>query len=223
MKIEDKCFEIVATNVHTPCSSLVISDTILKKFKYWIQQGREIFTVDNQVSPRFLYSDLRLLVGQHWLIFEVIETFVKIFNRSESNFTNIYNFFYVVDLETNGMLKEEIIDWKAKSIDRICIIVNVGSDILGNTFIANSKQRGNHWICFFIDITKAKSYYYDSLGWKIPPNLNKKENSSSRLLKTVNNVPLGAFFLKVFIVKKHTVGRPKNAIKSANKMLLCKV
>ena len=96
----------------------------------------------------------------------------------------------------NRMLKEEIF-WKAKSID--------GID------------------CFFIDITKAKSYYYDSLCWKIPPNLNNKENSSSCLLKIVKNVPLGAFFLKVFIVKKHTVGRPKNAIKSANKMILSKV
>ena len=72
------------------------------------------------------------------------------------------------------MLKEEIIDWKAKSIDKICITANVGLNILGNTFIANSKKRGNHWICFAIDISKAKIYSYNSLGWKIPLNLNKK-------------------------------------------------
>ena len=63
-KIEDKWFERVTTNVRTPSSSLVISDIILKWFKDLIQQDREIFTVDNQVSPRFLYSDLCLLVGQ---------------------------------------------------------------------------------------------------------------------------------------------------------------
>ena len=72
--------------------------------------------------------------------FEVIETFVKIFNRSDSNFTKIYNFLYLVDPETIGKLKEEIFDWKAKSIDKICITANVELDILGNTFILNSKQ-----------------------------------------------------------------------------------
>ena len=40
-------------------------------------------------------------------------------------------------------------------------------------FITNSKQQGNHWISFVIDITKAKIYYYDSLSCKIPLNLNK--------------------------------------------------
>ena len=45
-----------------------------------------------------------------------------------------------VDFETNGKLKEEIIDWKAKAVNKICIIVNVGLDILGNAFIADSKQ-----------------------------------------------------------------------------------
>ena len=64
----------------------------------------------------------------------------------------------------NGKLKEDIIDWKAKSIDKIYINVNVGLNILPNTFIANSKQRGNHWTCFVINITKAKIYYYDSLS-----------------------------------------------------------
>ena len=47
LKIEDKWFERVITNVRTPCSSLMISDIILKWFKDLIQQGREIFTVDN--------------------------------------------------------------------------------------------------------------------------------------------------------------------------------
>ena len=40
----------------------------------------------------------------------------------------------MVDLETSGKLKEEIIDWKAKLINKICIIANVGLDIRGNTF-----------------------------------------------------------------------------------------
>ena len=94
-----------------------------------------------------------------------------IFNQSESNSIKIYSLTYLVDLETNGNLNKGVIDWKAKSISKICIVVNVGLDVLGNTFIANfiaintfnSKQRGNHWICFVIDITKTKIYYYDSL------------------------------------------------------------
>ena len=94
-----------------------------------------------------------------------------IFNQSESNSIKIYSLTYLVDLETNGDLNKGVIDWKVKSINKICIIVNVGLDVLGNAFIANfipintfnSKQRGNHWICFVIDITKTKIYYYDSL------------------------------------------------------------
>ena len=139
--------------MRTSCSSLVISDTILKIFKDLIQQGRENFTVNCQLSPSFLHSNLCRLVRQHWLTSEVMETFVKIFNRSESNFTKIYSFLYLVDFKTNGKLKEEIIHWKAKSIGKICIVANVEMDILGNTFIANSN--------------------YDSLGWKISLNLNK--------------------------------------------------
>ena len=52
-------------------------------------------------------------------------------------------------------------------------VVNVDLDILGNTFVANSKHRGNHWICIVIDIIKAKIYYYDSLSLKISLNLHK--------------------------------------------------
>ena len=65
LKIEDKWFERVATNVRKPCFSSVIGDTILKRFKDLIQQGRENFTVNNQLSPRFLYLDLCFLAGQH--------------------------------------------------------------------------------------------------------------------------------------------------------------
>ena len=121
---------------------------------------------------------------------------MKIFNRRESNFTKIYSFLYLVDLETNGKLKEEIIDWKAKSIDKICIIANVGLEILGNTFIATSKQQGNHWICFVIHITKAKIYYYDSLGWKIPLNLNKTIKFIIALVKDCDQCFRGSFFLE---------------------------
>ena len=128
--------------------------------------------------------------------FEVIETFVKIFNRSDSNLSKIYNFLYLVDPETIGKLKEEIFDWKAKSIDKICITANVEVDILGNTFILNSKQRGNHWICFVIDITKAKIYYYDSLGRKIPLNLNKTIEFIIALVKDCYQCFPGSFFLE---------------------------
>ena len=52
LKIEQKWFEWVATNVRTPCSFLVISDSILKKLKDLIPLGRKIFTVDNQLEPK---------------------------------------------------------------------------------------------------------------------------------------------------------------------------
>ena len=64
-KVEDKWFQKVATDVRTPCSSLVISYTILNRFKNLIEQRRENVTVDRQLNPRFLYSNLYLLVRQH--------------------------------------------------------------------------------------------------------------------------------------------------------------
>ena len=39
----------------------------------------------------------------------------------------------MVELQTNGILKEKNIDWNAKSIDRVFIIVDICMDILGNT------------------------------------------------------------------------------------------
>ena len=138
------------------CSSLVIVTPLLKDL---IQQGRKNVTVDNQLRARFLYPNFCLLVEKHW------STSVKIFNRGGSNFTKIYSFLYLIDLETNGKLKKEVINLKVKSVDKCCIIIiiNVGSDILGNTLISNSKQRVNHWICFVIDIAKVNNYY-KSLG-----------------------------------------------------------
>ena len=65
IKIEDKWFQKVATDVRTPCSSLVISYIILNRFKNLIEQRRENVTVDRQLNPRFLYSNLYLLVRQH--------------------------------------------------------------------------------------------------------------------------------------------------------------
>ena len=153
---EDKWFERVVTNVRTPYSSLAISDTILKRFKEFIQQRREIFTVDNQLSLRFLYSDLCLLVRQHWLTFEVIEAFGKIFYRSEGNFTKIYSFLHLLDLT-------RMESWKMSSL--------IGKLILDWTTFS---VRGSHSIRIVIDITKAKiCYYYDSLHSKILLKLNK--------------------------------------------------
>ena len=127
----------------------------------------------------------------------------------------------MVELVTNRKLKQEFIDWKAKSVDKI---VNVGLDILGNTLIANTKQRVNHCICFVIDITKAKIYYYyNTLGLKILLNLNKRIELIIALVKIRTNVSLEAFFLKVFNVKKHIVRRPNNAMKSAPKIVLFKI
>ena len=65
IKSEDKWFQKVATDVRTPCSSLVISYIILNRFKNLIEQRRENVTVDRQLNPRFLYSNLYLLVRQH--------------------------------------------------------------------------------------------------------------------------------------------------------------
>ena len=92
----------------------------------------------------------------------------------------------------NGKLKEEIIDWKAKWIDKIFIIVNVG--FLVNTFIANSKQGGNHWICFAIDITNAKIFYYNSLDWKIHLNLDKAIEFIIVLIEDCYQCFPGSFF-----------------------------
>ena len=126
LKIEDKLFKRAATNVRIPCSCLVVGDTILKSFKNLIQQVRKDFAVDNQPSPRFLYSNLSLLVAQHWVTFEVTEAFVKVFNRSESNFTKIYSFLFLVDLETNRSSKKRSLIGKLnKSIKFVLLLLLV--------------------------------------------------------------------------------------------------
>ena len=114
---------------------------IFKRFKDLIKQDRENFTVDNKQSPKFLYSDLCLIVGQPWLIFEVfevMETSVKIFNQGGSNFTKIQSFNYLVDFETNGKLKESTIATKM-----LLELVDIFTEMSQKEFLSSSHPKTN--------------------------------------------------------------------------------
>ena len=94
------------------------------------------------------------------------------FNQTSNCGTKVYSFVHISSLESTGKLNKEICGWK-ESVGKICIVANVGMDILENTFIASPKQNGNHWVCFVINIAEARIHYYDSLGWKIPQDFLK--------------------------------------------------
>ena len=51
-------------------------------------------------------------------------------------------------------------------------------------------------VTIFIDITKAKIYYYDSLGWKIPLNLNTTIEFIIALFKDCYQCFTWSFFLE---------------------------
>ena len=82
-------------------------------------------------------------------------------------------------------------------------------DILGNTLIVNSKQRGNHWICFVIDIINDKICYYDSLDWKIPLNLNKTMEFITALVKDYYQCFPGNFFFESVYYEETHSGKTK--------------
>ena len=108
LAIEDKWPQRVAKSSRTPCSSLTISQEILKEFKNRIQHGCDNHAVNKELSRRFLYSDLRLLVGQRWINLAIIEVFTQIFNGSRNESTKIYSLNQLKNLESKSELKYEV-------------------------------------------------------------------------------------------------------------------
>ena len=113
-------------------------------------------TLDNKcctpTSQRSLTIDLSLLNQQAWLSLELLEYFSSLQNKSgvDSSKVSMAN---LIALNRSGKLHDTVKDWKEGNIKRVCIIMIVGKDKIGDTYLADKNMKGNHWTCLLLDIS----------------------------------------------------------------------
>ena len=87
------------------------------------------------------------------------------------------------------------------NIQNLCVIVNVGRNILSETYLATSGLAGNHWACFQAEFLSTDIFYCNSLAWPAPPNFIVKLKFLTLLIKV--NYPNMPDF-QIYVVNKDT-------------------
>ena len=113
-------------------------------------------TLDNkcctQTSQRLLTIDVSLLNQQEWLSLELLEYFSSLQNKSGVDSSKI-SMANLITLNRSRKLRDTVKYWKEGNIKRVYIIMNVGKDEIGDTYLADKNMKGNHWTCLLLDIS----------------------------------------------------------------------
>eukprot|EP00112_Aurelia_sp_Birch-Aquarium-sp1_P016923 Seg3879.3 transcript_id=Seg3879.3/GoldUCD/mRNA.D3Y31 product=Titin protein_id=Seg3879.3/GoldUCD/D3Y31 len=64
------------------------------------------------------------------------------------------------------------LDTLKSNLDHLFILLNVGKDGKGETFVADCNRNGNHWAILDIDLKSKRYLYCDTLAWPVPRYLN---------------------------------------------------
>ena len=113
------------------------------------------------LGNEIIASDLSCLTSDGWLTLSMMKGFVELFNKQSSE-TLVLVLNDLIGLERNHITKL-LAKEKGKRIKRLTFIVNVGRNGT-ETFIAKPGKRRCHWAIIYIDATKNKWLYCDTLA-----------------------------------------------------------
>ncbi len=107
-------------------------------------------------------NELAMICGNRWVSSDHICWLMKTLNMPQSD---TYFVYLNNDVCKNPKTKP------FEKLSKICMAMNVGKDIRGNTFLGTYNRPGNHWTLCHVDTIEKKILYGDSLGWKVPDSL----------------------------------------------------
>ncbi|XP_066916282.1 uncharacterized protein [Clytia hemisphaerica] len=158
-----------------PHQDFRVDPSIIEKFAFLCQNGKDGKSVKSINGSQILTSDLCLLLGRNWIPRSLIEHLAYILNKQQTS-ALIFSYQYLF-LERTTELEELVKKWVERKVETLIVITNVRKDKLSQTFIGTNTKNGNpgnHWTTLAFDLKSGRSIYVDSLGWKIPEELSQK-------------------------------------------------
>ena len=96
----------------------------------------------------------------------MMHVYADLLNKENKNTEVII--FSAIQESSVDMLTDLVSQWKTERVDSCCIIMNIRLSETGNTFVANSRITGNHWVCIYNQFVSNVWVYADSLGYSSP-------------------------------------------------------
>ena len=144
VEAEIRWFDPTECNITQKCEQL--DQKKLNSFKEILLHGQDNVCVD-KVAPNVPTSDLALLTYNRWLNLSMMHVYTDLLNKENKNTKVI--FFSAIQESSVDMLTNLVSHWKTEHVDSCCIIMNIRLSETGNTFVANSRITGNHWVCIY--------------------------------------------------------------------------
>ena len=118
-----------------------------------------------------LVRDIVSLCCNRWASLGLLQAFVQLLNKMRTSSR-------VIILNGIGNITEQQLrfylqlDALKPNLDHLFILLNVGKDCKGETFVADCNRNGSHWALLDIDLKSKRYLYCDTLAWPLPRYLN---------------------------------------------------
>ena len=110
---------------------------------------------------------IRKLVGKTWVTDNEIDYVFNMLNAQRN--TDIF-LSYKTPTFLYANIKEKLQNVQG-SVERLFVVLNVGHNRDGTSYISSPERQGNHWSLLVINVKKGSSLYCDSKGWTVPINI----------------------------------------------------
>ena len=122
------------------------------------------------------------LTSNRWLNIAMINGFIDLLNVHHHNtMTAVFMLNDLLLLNDVDLQRHARSVMRGKQIKAIVFIINVAGGIK-KTDVATPNKPGRHWSLLYIDAVENKWFYYDTLAWPPPTNINTTVNAILNVL-----------------------------------------
>ena len=113
----------------------------------------QFFSMHVWETPSVRGKTVRNIVGKRWMTDEEIDLLFNMLNATQRN-----DIFFVCKpsrfLYAFSNIKDKIQE-KPRHIEKVFVVLNVGCNKDGTTYITNTEKQGSHWSLLVIDINNV--------------------------------------------------------------------
>eukprot|EP00794_Sanderia_malayensis_P017246 gene17246-18967_t len=154
--------------LHLPSENCLQPDNLAVKELFSILQENSNGAV---IYNRYIITqDIASICCNRWFSMGLMRAFVDLLNCKGSH-TRAFILNETEAVISNILSNQIQLTPTNLNIEHLLVIVNIGKNSDGTTFISDSNRKGCHWTLLDIDIKRKKYLYCDSLAWQVPSDL----------------------------------------------------
>ena len=165
------------------------------------------------VPPGTVTEDVSSLCCNRWISLGLAQAYAKILNsQGSSSRILVLNGVSNITSEQLGNYLQLVNG--VDSLEHLLLLINVGRDVKGETYVADMHRKGSHWALLDIDLVAKRYLYCDSLAWPIPSQIEYHLLPVLEALKGIctSNVTLPCRRNQSFLIKAAHVSESVNDV-----------